>query len=252
MESRNLEKAMDIYGALIMGERVGAQDRPDLYEAYTAQAEVYDILQALLGRTNLSLYEYNNTLYVTPGYGNRIFGYTNEELKRAIGLRLNRELYLAYFIIYSVMTLFYEDTASQAAMTYVRTDQVIDQVTALFAGLLSKAGEGAPFAAEEDSIRSLALLWDELPLVTDNEDLSTLKAARGSRTGMVKLVFNFLTAQELFAELSGKYYITDRMHALILGYYDSCRGRLYELISEPSGPQEVEETYAAHQQNQGE
>lgn len=241
MERRNLEKAMDIYGALIMGETVGAKDRPDLYEAYTAQAEVYDILQELLGRTNLSLYEYKNTLYVTPGYGNRIFGYTNEELKRAIGLRLNRELYLACFIIYSVMTLFYEDTASQAALTYVRTDQVIDQVTALFAGVLSRAGDGSPFAAEEDSIRSLALLWDELPLVTDNEDLSTLKAARGSKTGMVKLVFNFLISQQLFAELSGKYYITDRMRALIEGYYDSCKGRLYELVSAPFGPQKVEE-----------
>ena len=241
MERRNLEKAMDIYGALIMGESVGAQDRPDLYEAYTAQAEVYDILQELLARTNLSLYEYNNALYVTPGYGNRIFGYSNEELKRAIGLRLNRELYLAYFIIYAAMTLFYEDTASEAALTYVRADQVIDQVTALFAGALSKAGEGSVLSAEEDSIRSLALMWDELPLVTDNEDLSTLKAARGSRTGMVKLVFNFLTGQGLFAELSGKYYITDRMHALIRGYFDNCRGKLYELVSEAVGPQKVEE-----------
>ena len=34
------------------------------------------------------------------------FGYTNDELKKAIGLRLNRELFLAYLIIYDVMTLF--------------------------------------------------------------------------------------------------------------------------------------------------
>ena len=110
-----------------------------------------------------------------------------------------------------------------------------------FAFLRRLAHGRSPFAAEEDSIRSLALLWDELPLVTDNEDLSTLKAARGSKTGMVKLVFNFLISQQLFAELSGKYYITDRMRALIEGYYDSCKGRLYELVSAPFGPQKVEE-----------
>ncbi len=231
MERRNLEKAMAIYAALITGETVGAGSRPDLYEAYTTQAEVYDILHMLLEETNLSLYEYKNTLFISPGSGNRVFGFTNDELKRAIGLRLNRELFLAYFIIYAVMTLFYEDTASDAALAYVRTDQVIDQVTALFAGVLGDGSSVVLGAAEEDSMQALALLWDELPLVTDNEDLSTLKAARGSKTGMVKLVFNFLLTQQLFAENGGKYYITDRMRALVEGYYESCRGRLYEIIS---------------------
>ena len=51
------------------------------------------------------------TLYVTAGDENRVFGYTNDELKKAIGLRLNRELFLAYLIIYDVMTLFYETTS---------------------------------------------------------------------------------------------------------------------------------------------
>lgn len=231
MERRNLEKAMAIYAALITGETVGADSRPDLYEAYTGQAQVYDMLHELLEASNLTVYEYHNTLYVTPGSGNRIFGFTNEELKRAIGLRLNRELYLSYFIIYAVMTLFYEDTASDAALTFVRTDQVIDQVTALFAGVLGDPGRAALGAGEEDAIQSLALLWDGLPLVTDNEDLQTLKAARGSKTGMVKLVFNFLLTQQLFAENGGKYYITDRMRALVEGYYDDCKGRLYEIVS---------------------
>ncbi len=241
MERRNLEKAMALYGALITGENVGSSARPDLYEAYTTQAEVYDILHMLLEETNLKLFEYNNSLYISPGSGNRIFGFTNEELKRAIGLRLNRELYLAYFIIYAVMTLFYEDTAADAALTYVRTDQVIGQVTTLFEGVLSDASGPALGASEEDSMQALAMLWDELPLVTDNEDLSTLKAARGSRTGMVKLVFNFLLSQQLFAESGGKYYITDRMRALVEGYYDSCKGRLYEIISGNAGDMPMEE-----------
>ena len=85
---------------------------------------------------------------------------------------------------------------------------------------------------EENSFRTLALLWDELPLMAENDDISTLKAARGSKTGFIKLVFNFLITQDLFVESAGKYYITDRMRALVENYFDSCKGRLYEVIEE--------------------
>lgn len=99
MDHRNLDKAMEIFACLITGETVGRENHRDLYEAYSSQAEVYDILDAVLKKSNLRLYEYHNTLYVTAGDENRVFGYTNDELKKAIGLRLNRELFLAYLII---------------------------------------------------------------------------------------------------------------------------------------------------------
>lgn len=247
MDQRSLDKAMDIFAHLITGETISKTSHVDLYEAYSNQAEVYDILDTVLKKSNLHLYEYKNTLYVTAGEHNRVFGYTNDELKKAIGLRLNRELFLAYFIIYDVMTLFYENSASDAALTYVRTDMVIESVTALFSGVMSKLQSVVQNEIEENSFRTLALLWDELPLVTENEDLSTLKAARGSRTGFVKLVFNFLISQNLFIETGGKYYITDRMRALMENYFDSCKGRLYEILTRSTQPDSGEEDeYAAY------
>ena len=235
MDQRNLDRAMELFACLIMGENVSMTSHRELYEAYSNQAEVYDILDAVLKKSNLRLYEYKNSLYVTAGDDNRIFGYTNEELKRVIGLRLNRELYLAYLIIYEVMTLFYEDSASEAALSYVRADTVIDGVTGILAGVMSKLDSIALNEIEENSFRTLALLWDDLPLVAENDDLSTLKAARGSKTGFVKLVFNFLISQKLFVETGGKYYITDRMRALTENYFDSCKGRLYEMIETGMG-----------------
>lgn len=241
MDHRSLDKAMDIFAHLITGETISKTSHADLYEAYSNQAEVYDILEAVLKKSNLRLYEYKNALYVTAGDQNRVFGYTNDELKKAIGLRLNRELFMAYLIIYNVMTLFYENSASDAALTYVRTDAVIQSVTAMLAGVMSKLQFIVQNETEENSFRTLALLWDELPVVTENEDVSTLKAARGSKTGFVKLVFNFLIGQNLFVEAGGKYYITDRMRALTENYFDSCKGRLYEIISESRQPVTGEE-----------
>lgn len=246
MDHRNLDKAMEIFACLITGETVGKDNHRDLYDAYSSQAEVYDILDAVLKKSNLRLYEYRNTLYVTAGDENRVFGYTNDELKKAIGLRLNRELFLAYLIIYDVMTLFYETTSGEAALAYVKTDMVIESTTSLLSGVMARFESIVQNDIEENSFRTLALLWDELPLMAENDDISTLKAARGSKTGFIKLVFNFLISQDLFAESAGKYYITDRMRALIENYYDSCKGRLYEVIEQScrGNTEEVEKNAA--------
>ena len=57
MDHRNLDKAMEIFACLITGETVGRENHRDLYEAYSSQAEVYDILDAVLKKSNLRLYE---------------------------------------------------------------------------------------------------------------------------------------------------------------------------------------------------
>ena len=85
---------------------------------------------------------------------------------------------------------------------------------------------------EENSFKTIALLWSDLPVIANNEDLSTLKAARGSKTGFVKLVFNFLAEQDLFFESNGKYYATDRFNALVQNYFEEYRGRLYEIVTQ--------------------
>ena len=123
MEMKNLEKAMDIYARLVTGEdvtRSGANS--SLYEDYYGNAEVYEILRVMLKKLNLNIYEYKESLFLSPGDGNRVFGYTNEEMKRAMGLRVNRELYLAYFIIYEILLAFYSDSASYQFKEYIRLE----------------------------------------------------------------------------------------------------------------------------------
>ena len=96
-------------------------------------------------------------------------------------------------------------------------------------------------------------------MTTNNEDMSTLKAARGTKVGFVKLVFNFLMDQDLFSEMGGRYYAKDRFRALVENYYEESRGRLYEIAAASSGiaagnpesigpeiPQREEETHASH------
>ena len=86
-------------------------------------------------------------------------------------------------------------------------------------------------AVEENSFQTLAALWDDMPLIPANDDMMSLKAARGSKTGFVKLVFNFLMSQDLFFESQGRYYVKPRFRALAENYYEENRGRLYTIVT---------------------
>ena len=112
MENRNLNKALDIVSKLITGEEVGRKSNTMLYEEYCNNSEVYDIITETCKALNLNLYEYNDTLFISAGMKNRVFGYSNEELKRLMGLRVNKELFMVYFIIYNIITEFYKDSSS--------------------------------------------------------------------------------------------------------------------------------------------
>lgn len=231
MDHGNLDKAMELFALLITGEEISSAQHVDLYEAYQNNSEVYDILMSVLKKSNLSLYEFGNSLYVTAGEGNRIFGFTNDELKRAIGLRLNRELYLAYFIIYNIILIFYKDSGSFSYAEYVRCEEVIAQTDGSLQKAMKALHDRALNAVEENSFQTLAALWEDMPLVPGNDDMASLKAARGSKTGFIKLVFNFLISQDLFFESQGRYYIKPRFRALAENYYEENRSRLYNIVT---------------------
>lgn len=233
MEQRNLEKAIDIYARLMMGEEICRDSGANriLYEEYTGNPEVYEIVNMITGRLNLQLYEYNNSLFLTAGDGNRVFGYSNEELKRLMGLRYNKELYLIYFIMYQVLLSFYTDTGSYQFVECVSLSEVLERVTKHLKKITAELSVLVQDEVEENSFKAIALLWDELPL-TNVEETDVVRAARNSRMGMTKLALNFMVGQKLLIEAQERYYSTDRLRALSENYFEEYRGRLYEILKE--------------------
>lgn len=231
MEQKNLDKALDIVSKLIIGEAVNEKgENASLYQEYSSNAEVFDIVHMALKKMNLYVYEYHNSLFASPGENNRIFGYTNEELKKEIGVKLNKELYLSYFVIYNTITEFYSDSSNYTYSEFVRIEDIIKNVDASISGIIDKSTGIILDEVEENSFKQIALVWDELP-VTTSEDSSGMRAARNSKAGFVKMIFNFLTNQELFVEAQERYYPTDRFKALVENYFDDFKGRLAEIMS---------------------
>ena len=231
MESRNIEKALEISAKLAAGETVSEQGtNAALYQEYSTNPEVYDMVLLSLKKMELSVYEYNNSLFAAPKTHGSLFGYSNEALRRELGLRTNGELYLAYFIIYNIIMEFYTDTISATYAEFVRVEDIVRKVDDTTAGIVDKKNGFVLSEIEENSFRSLALSWDSLPAATG--ELSELRAAKNSKSGFVKLVCNFLVSQQLLSDNQERYYPTDRFRAVVENYFDESRGRIMELLDQ--------------------
>lgn len=231
MEMKNLEKAMDIYAKLVTGEDIKrGGSNGSLYDDYYGNAEIYEIVSVMLKKLNLNIYEYKESLFLSAGEGNRIFGYTNEELKKSMGLRYNKELYLCYFIMYEILLSFYSDSASYQFKEYVKIENVMEEVSKALSVFTKDI---AVYDLEEDkqeSFQAVALLWDELPAST-GEDQEDIRASRASRASFVKLTFNFLVGEKLFVEVNRRYYPTERFKAIVEHYFEEYRGQIYDALS---------------------
>jgi hypothetical protein len=227
-----MEKALDLFSKLITGENVSSKDNRDLYEEYNSNMEMYNILNSMLDKLNLTLYQYKEALYVTAGEKNKVFGYTNEELRKMLGLKVNKELYMCYFIIYNIITLFYKDSSSYTFQEYIKSEDVLKSVESSLSSILSKLEVVVANELEENSFKAIALLWDELPLNHSNDLAVNARAYKSSKLGYIKITFNFLKEQNLFIEVEERYYANDRFKALIENYFEDFRGRLYEIMTE--------------------
>lgn len=238
MEERNLDKAMDILTKLMNGEEVGkgSQANVALYEEYSTNAEVYDLVNRMLQRMNIKLYEYNDSLYITAGENNQVFGFSNADIRKELGLKVNRELYLCYFIIYQIITCFYSDSSGYNFTEYVKIEDIMTMVDTSLKHIIDNIEILANNETEENSFRTLAILWNDLPAATEE----SVRAAKNSKAGYIKLTLNFLTSQKLMAQADERYYLKDRAKALIENYFEENKGRLYEMIQ---GKEKEDATY---------
>ena len=168
-------------------------------------------------------------IYLTAGEGNRVFGYTNDDMKRQLGLRLNKELYMVYFIMYNILLLFYQDSASYQVKEYIKPEEVMEQVNTYLSAITSDISVYSMDELSEESFKTIALLWDELPVVT-SEDKDKNRASRASKSGYTKLTFNFLVEQRLFVVVEDRYYPTDRFKAIVENYFEEYKGRIYKVL----------------------
>jgi len=116
-----LDEALDILKALLQGEEVSKNKNTLLYEKYRYRTDVEEMLQHIAGKLELKIYAGNDQLFICPEAGSRLFGWSNEELRDRISyISTNSELFTGYFIIMTLVTMFYREAYPDTPVAYIK------------------------------------------------------------------------------------------------------------------------------------
>lgn len=214
-----LDSAFEIYNALLEGQDIGKTKNRDLYERYRYNPDVEEMVQYIAGRMGMDIYHYNDKLFLTPGTANRLFGYTNDELKRRISyINRNDELYLGYFIIMTLITMFYKESGIDTAVNYVGFSALVEEVSNRFHALIRMEDLEAVSHEYQFNFSDICKVW--LRLADAREDMQ--QRGKNDKVSFVRNICYFLQEEGLVVIDNDRNLIfpTDRFKAIVYYYYE--------------------------------
>lgn len=155
-------KALTIITELEVGNEISRSKNADLLKIYEMESEVASDIEEILKYKNLKLYQgVDGELFLSPGVDNIIYGYKNEELKRILRVNTNKELYLCYYIMSTILTMFYKDDSGRLVKDYISLQGLIEQID--FGLNVLKDDEDGVITAEmlenEEGCKAIINLW---------------------------------------------------------------------------------------------
>ena len=100
----SLNIALEIINTLL--QEIKKSENAELYQQYVGNDEVESLCDMIAEKMGFNIYRLDNTLNLCVMLDNKVFGYSNEDLKKKIKiLNKNEDIYLMYFIIICVLGL---------------------------------------------------------------------------------------------------------------------------------------------------
>ena len=231
-----IEKAFQIFRRLLEAGEIRSEER-ELWAAYQ-DAGVREILEDVIEKQmGIKVLAGHEVLYITPDVDNDLFGYTHAELRQAMGLRSNRELYLAYFAMLCLFALLYNsDDQTTRSRDYVPVEELERYVTTQVQRLAAAYPEDV-VTLEDDyeiNLAGVADAWLELPAFDDT--LKNLNLGRNNHVSFLLRVMRFLEREGLVFILEQREIRpSEKLDRIITRYYFNSRRkeRILDLLRRP-------------------
>lgn len=218
--NEQLQQALKITNQLLENKSISFKSDSDLYELYVSDMSIQELVYTILTSYGLTLIEYRKALYVSPGIDNTLFGYKNEELRQAMNLETNKELYLCYFIMYTIMTVFYKESAFTTYKDYITSTEIVDRVDATLQSMSLETLRDE----ETYSFTAIKEFWGNLSQMSLHQSEENLESLRRTQSQFyfVTRSLHFLVGQGLLLrnEIERNYVPSEKFKALIAHYFD--------------------------------
>jgi len=221
----SLNIALEIINTLLQNKEIKKSENTELYQQYVGNDEVESLCDMIAEKMGFNIYRLDNTLNLCVMIENKVFGYSNEDLKKKIKiLNKNEDIYLMYFIILTIITCFYRESGLNSPRSYLGLDELIETINIKFQSLVK---EDIEKISEEN----------EYNFRDAREDINS---GKNDKISFVKLVLNFMQEENLifFDEERRIISITTRFKSIVYFYFEYSKenkNRLLEYVYELGG-----------------
>ena len=223
-----LDDALDILKALLQGEEVSRNKNSLLYEKFRYSTDVEEMLNHIAHKLELRVYSGNDRLFICPEAGSRLFGWSNEELKSRIPyITTNSELFTGYFIIMTLITMFYKEAYPDTPIAYIKLSDLIQAVSVRFENLMKTEDLEKVIQDYQFDFAEICRVWQRLP--DAREDVS---GGKNDKIAFVEVILRFLHSEKLIVFDTDQkiIYPAERFRTIIWNYYEDNENRK-DLIS---------------------
>jgi hypothetical protein len=154
--------------------------------------EVRDVLRSIImPQAEVDIFEVKGTIYITPMVGSKLFSYRNEEIKRALNLKTNKELYTAYFVMLCLISMYFSGEDSNSTRNYVPVQQLEQYISKYTSEILASTEEDLKSIEDETGfpLKAIAETWDNLDPF--NPEIKNLRRASKNRVSFILRVCDF-------------------------------------------------------------
>lgn len=214
-----LDDALEILKALLQGEEVSKTKNALLYEKYRYRSRVEEMLYHVTGKLELQVYASQDRLFICPDAGSRLFGWTNEELRDKISyITTNSELFTGYFIIMTLVTLFYREAYPDTPVAYIKLYDLVESVSKRLEALVQLEDLEAVSQENQLDFTEICRIWQRLPDAREG-----VAGGKNDKVAFVENICKFLHSEKLIVlEMNLKIiYPTERFRTIIWNYYEN-------------------------------
>ena len=109
-EWEEIRSSQEIFYYLLEHHQLREEDEPRLYQAYTQQEEIQNLVKSQGEAADSMIERYGNVVYLIPKEENNFLGYSKAQLKAALckSGATDKDFYLSQFVILTLLVEFYD------------------------------------------------------------------------------------------------------------------------------------------------